>query len=376
MIITQSQQSTDSLAPVLFHYSKADDATQAVGADKILVSFLFSPINPQDQLVIAGRYPVKPSYTHNGEPVLGYDGVARVEAVGGGASSLSPSSLAPALRPGDLVVPRRHGLGTWRGQAVLNAADVIRLSPTDDLIGASLLRMAFLPAYLLVEDIRALKPGDWIVQNVGSGTIARLVAQFARIKGVHTASVVRDRSSEDFESLKTALLKEGASVVISESDLGEKGVDAHPVLSNAAAQKRIVLAIDGVFGDPGESLASLLSPGGTYVNYGSLGGADGVIRLSQKLLFWSEVRFRNFRLSEQLSQRTPAQQESLLLWFQELLSQGVLITPTVQRIQVPIAAGDKADFEQQVNKAIFPAGEVVVGNVKSVLEFGRTLVTA
>ncbi|KAK1723474.1 uncharacterized protein BDZ83DRAFT_551967, partial [Colletotrichum acutatum] len=332
-----------------------------------LVSFLVSPINPQDLLVIAGRYPVKPSYIHDGEPVLGYDGVARVEVVGvESSSSTAPTS---ALRPGDLVIPRRHGLGTWRSQAILNSADVIRLSPTEDLIGASLLRMTFLPAYLLVEDVRALKPGDWIVQNIGSGTIARLVSQFARIKGVHTVSIVRDRSPDALESLKSVLLKDGVDAVLTESDLQARGADAHPALADAAGRNRVALAIDGVFGEPGERLASLLSHGGTYVNYGSLGGADAVLRLSQRLLFWSEVKFRNFRLSEQLSQRTPAQLESLLLWFQDLLAQGALVTPKVQTIQVPISAEGRNDFEQSIKAAVSSGSGAGLGDAKRVLGF-------
>ncbi|OHF00462.1 hypothetical protein CORC01_04212 [Colletotrichum orchidophilum] len=367
MIITQSQRVADSPTAVRLHYPQAEGTGQVVDPGKVLVSFLFSPINPQDLLVIAGRYPVKPSYTHDGEPILGYDGVARVEAVG--AESSSPKSPTSALRPGDLVIPRRHGLGTWRSQAVLNSVDVIRLSPTDDLIGASLLRMAFLPAYLLVEDMRTLKPGDWIVQNVGSGTIARLVAQFARIKGVHTVSIVRDRSAEALESLKAELLKEGTGAVVTESDLEERGADAHPALADAAGRNRVVLAIDGVFGEPGERLASLLSQGGTYVNYGSLGGADGVVRLSQRLLFWSEIKFRNFRLSEQLNQRTPAQLESLLLWFQVLLTRGALVTPKVQVLQVPVSAEGGNDLERSINVAVSLSPGAGVGNVKRVLGF-------
>ncbi|KAK1543588.1 hypothetical protein CPAR01_04221 [Colletotrichum paranaense] len=371
MIITQSQSMADSPTPVRIHYSQAEGAAQAVDPGKVLVSFLVSPINPQDLLVIAGRYPVKPSYTHDGEPVLGYDGVARVEVVGvESSSSMTPTS---ALRPGDLVIPRRHGLGTWRSQAILNSADVIRLSPTEDLIGASLLRMAFLPAYLLVEDVRALKPGDWIVQNIGSGTIARLVSQFARIKGVYTVSIVRDRSLDALEALKSDLLKDGVDAVLTESDLQARGADAHPALADAAGRNRVALAIDGVFGEPGERLASLLSHGGTYVNYGSLGGADAVLRLSQRLLFWSEVKFRNFRLSEQLIQRTPAQLESLLLWFQDLLAQGALVTPKVQTIQVPISAEGRNDFEQSINAAVSSGFGAGVGDAKRVLGFTHTL---
>ncbi|KAK1988891.1 hypothetical protein LZ30DRAFT_697925 [Colletotrichum cereale] len=372
MIVTQSKSPNGVPTPVNFHYPQIEPTTQALDPGMILVSFLFSPINPQDLLVITGRYPVQPSYSHKGEPVLGYDGVARVEAVG--SYDTSSSAPSPELRPGDLVIPRRHGLGTWRSQAVLEAANVIRLAPTDDLVSASLLRMAFLPAYLLVEDVRALTPGDWIVQNLGSGTIARLVAQFARMKGAHTVSIVRDRDAEAFQSLKVELLAEGASVVISESDLKERGLEAHAGLADAAARRRVVLAVDGVFGESGERLASLLSHGGTFVNYGSLGGADGVVRLSQRLLFWSEIKFQNFRLSDRLAKRTPEQQVSILLWFQDLLTRDVLATPKVRRCKIPVSAGDQAEFEHIVKNAVSPESGAPVGHIKRVLEFQHTLV--
>ncbi|RGP81353.1 2,4-dienoyl- reductase precursor [Fusarium longipes] len=368
VIITQIKPAADAEASVAFHYPDKTENKTEIGPDDVLVSFLRSPINPQDLLVIAGKYPVKPSYTQEDQPVLGYDGVARVEAVGPIQPSSSGTTSA-RLQPGDLVIPRRHGLGTWRSQAILSQSDVIRLSPTEDLIGASLLRMAFLPAYLLVQDMRELKPGDWIVQNAGSSTIARLVAQFAKLKGVHTCSVVRGRSENALESLKQELRNEGADMVITQTELAEKGSAAHPALADAATQGRIVLALDAVFGEPGQQLAQVLSHGGTYVNYGSLGGSNATLALSQRLLFWSEVKFRNFRLSEQLNKRTQSEQESLLLWFQELLARKLVQTPKVQTIRVPTESSSRAEFEKHVKEAIAVAKSDKVGSVKQVLEF-------
>ncbi|KAF5650001.1 2 4-dienoyl reductase precursor [Fusarium sp. NRRL 52700] len=365
--ITQVQPSDGKPASVGFHYLKQGQIPpDSIGIDQILVSFLFSPINPQDLLVLAGRYPVKPLHTLDNQPVLGYDGVACVEAVG---PLTNPEQTH--IQPGTFVVPRRHGLGTWRSQAVLSVADVIPVSPTEDLLGASLLRMAFLPAYLLVEDMRALKPGDWVIQNAGSGTIARLVAQFARLKGVRTCSVVRDREGSTFDALKADLQSQGVEIVITEDDLAKHGTQASAELADAADKGRIMLAIDAVFGESGERLANALSHGGTYVNYGSLGGASGIIGLSQRLLFWSEVKFRNFRLSEQLKARTAAEQESLLLWFQDLLSRGLLRTPPVETIQVPRDVEGRDEFERRVREAVTAVPASAVGRVKQVLQFGR-----
>ncbi|KAK4164763.1 hypothetical protein QBC43DRAFT_317423 [Cladorrhinum sp. PSN259] len=356
LTITFSEPSANPSSVIRFHRDATEDGNPGPG--HILVSFVVSPINPQDSLVISGRYPVKPLHTYNREPIPGYDGVARVIAVG--------PSTDGGLQPGDLVIPRRHGLGTWRNQAVLNAKDVIRLQPTTDPVAASLFRMAFLPAYLLVEDMRSLQPGDWIVQNAASGTIAQLVVQFAHIKGCHVASVVRDRDAAQVSALQT-----GADVVITESDLRAKGADAHPKLAEAVANHKVVLALDAVFGQSGEQITNLLAKGGTYVNYGSLGGADGVLRLTQKLIFWNEIRFRNFRLTEQLGQRSPTEIEALLRYFEELVANKQVMVPVVERLKVPdpkegIDAVSK--FEELVRKALHPGD--VVGVRKQVLDFG------
>jgi trans-2-enoyl-CoA reductase len=359
LAITFSETSADPSSVIRFHYDAQEDTIPGPG--QILISYIVSPINPQDNLVIAGRYPVKPSHTHNNEPIPGYDGAARVLAVGPATSS--------DLQPGDLVIPRRHGLGTWRSLAVLDGQDVIRLrQPTTDPLAASLFRMAFLPAYLLVEDMRPLSPGDWIVQNAGSGTIGQLIAQFAHLKGCRVASVVRDRDPAQISALQT----HAADVVITESDLRAKGADAHPQLAEAVAQGRVVLALDAVFGESGERIANLLAKGGTYVNYGSLGGAGGVLRLTQKLIFWNEVRFRNFRLTAQLALRSAAEIDALLQRFEELVANGQVVVPAVEKIRVPhLEEGSEAvsAFEELVRRTLRPGN--AVGVRKHVLDFGE-----
>lgn len=356
LAITFSEPSSDPSNVIRFHYDAIEDVNPTPG--QILVSYVVSPINPQDNLVIAGRYPVKPLHTHAGEPIPGYDGVARVLAVG------SPADRV--LQPGDLVIPRRHGLGTWRGRAVLDAKDVVRLQPATDPVAASLFRMAFLPAYLLVEDMRPLRPGDWVIQNAASGTIARLVVQFAHLKGCRVASVVRDRDAAQLSALRTS-----ADVLVTESELKAKGAGAHPRLADAVARGRVVLALDAVFGESGEQIANLLTKGGTYVNYGSLGGATAVLPLTQKLIFWNEVRFRNFRLTAQLALRSPEEIEALLEWFGELVSNKLVVVPNVAKIGVPRPEdGNNAisRFEELVRKALRPGN--TVGMRKQVLDFG------
>ncbi|KAH6614361.1 hypothetical protein B0J18DRAFT_388998 [Chaetomium sp. MPI-SDFR-AT-0129] len=322
-------------------------------------------------MAIAGRYPVKPAHLHLGKPIPGNDGVARVEAIGpAGTNKSSPGTTA--IQPGDLVIPRRHGLGTWRRKAVLPIDGLTRLplnksGPSSiDPVAASMLRTVFLPAYLLAEDTRSLRPGDWVVQNAGASTIAQLVAQFIRRKGAHVVSVVRDRPDPVDQTLPDA---GPVDVVLTEGQVAAFGVGAHPALEAAATQGRVVLALDAVFGESGERLAGLLSKGATFVNYGSLGGADGVLRLSQKLIFWNEIKFRNFRLTEQLGKRSEREQVTLLSWFAGLIASGELRAPAVDKIPVPLDAPSVDGFQQKVREVLTAAARKEIGYRKSVFDF-------
>ena len=76
-----------------------------IGPGEVLVRFLAAPINPLDLLVLADTYPTKPKYEHNGNKILGYDGVGEV---------LDCGETVEGLQPGDVVVPSKFGIGMTR----------------------------------------------------------------------------------------------------------------------------------------------------------------------------------------------------------------------------------------------------------------------
>src|SRR2546430_17678042 len=94
-----------SEAPGL-HFHSCD--LPAPGPKEVLVKFLAAPINPLDVLVLADVYPVKPLHQCSGEPIPGYDGVGEIISCGRDVTELVP---------GDLVIPSKFGVGTWRTQA-------------------------------------------------------------------------------------------------------------------------------------------------------------------------------------------------------------------------------------------------------------------
>lgn len=280
----------------------------AVGPDQVLIKFQAASINPLDIHVIGGRYPVKPQNQYRGEPILGFDGVAEV---------LECGTTVRDLACGDTVVPSAYGLGTWRSHAVVDARQVQKIPRPDDVALAAILKLGVLPAYLLIEDLVALKPGDWVILNAATSVVAQYVVQFAHRRGVRTIAVLRDRSAEDAELVKQALKTVGADLVLTETEL------AGHTLEN----KRIVLALDSVFGSAGQLLLKNLAVGGTYAQLGILGGAIGKVELSTGDLWARRLQLRGFRASAQWALRSAEEQLALLGWLVGLLNAGALVAP-------------------------------------------------
>ncbi|KJZ77827.1 hypothetical protein HIM_03004 [Hirsutella minnesotensis 3608] len=346
--LTFVEDSPDAASAI--RVSRTDTPNEPLGDLQVLVQFLASPINPQDLLVIAGRYPVKPSHKHNGLAIPGYDGVCRVIATGRNVTE---------LKPGDHAVPSRHGLGTWRSHAVVDSSALIKIPSDLDPVAASLLKMGAVVAWLLLEQREGLRPGDWLVQNAASGVIAQFVSQLARLRGLHTLSIIRDR--EDADHLRQRLVNLGADAVMTEAEL-EACRGQVPCLKG----KRVVLALDSVFGESGNRLVSVLTHGGSYINYGSLGGADGELRLSQQDLFWKRINFANFRLSASLAAYDQDQFSDLLGWLCQCFLQGQLRVPDVELVSL-----SKSDeLESLVRETIAKAtAQGLVGNKKKVFVF-------
>ena len=314
-------------------------------SNEVFVEFLAAPINPLDLMVVAGKYPNKPKYHVSGESIAGFDGVARVLTCGDEVKS---------LKPGDMVVPNTLGLGTWRTRAVLDAKDLLAIPTTTDVTTAALLKSAILPAYFLVEDMRTLQPGDWIIQNGGTGIISQMVVQIAHLRGVKVVSVVRDRENINLPALHDA------DVVLRESDL--------PAI-DALKRKRIILGLDCVFGTAAAKLASCISDHGTFVNYGQLGAgnASASVTLSHQLFFFDRLTFRSFRGTEQVAARSGDELRDLCTWLAQLIEQGKLRRPEVDILEW---APQNGGFESNVRDALDRAQDIVaIGSRKTIIKF-------
>jgi len=310
--------------PQSLYLNTLDLPTAAPSTTSVLVEFLAAPINPIDCLVLAGQYPVKPQTFVADLPVPGYDGVARVISTGADVAQ---------FKPGQHVVVKRHGLGTWRTHAYLEAADLLSVEAKLDPSLAAILRMGAAPAfYLLEENSRDLRVGDWIVHSASNGVIAHFLTQLAKLRGLKVMAIVQDTPSsggatESFESVARRLRAHGADAVIQEGDL-TAGRTA-PLF----ADKRIKLALDAVGGVVGEGMASICSSGATFVTYGFLSGTAATpMSVTPGMTWANNVTFKGFRLSRAFANTGHAEQQDLLDWLASMLLDGKLTAPRLQRV--------------------------------------------
>src|SRR5437660_2092517 len=222
----------------------------APAAGEVVFDVLAFPINPADVSFCRGTYQLKPPLP----ATPGAECVGRVTAVGAGVSD---------VRPGDLVINLQRE--NWAQQRRVKADDVVVVPSGMDLRQAAMLRINPPTALLLLTDVVALKPGDWVIQNVANSAVGRLVIRLARARGVKTVNVVRR------ESLFGELKALGADVCVVD------GPDLAEAVKTHTRGAPIRLGLDAVSGRATARLSACLAEGGVVCNYGSMTGEDPVM---------------------------------------------------------------------------------------------------
>ncbi len=265
--------------------------------DEIVFDVLAFPINPADISFCRGNYRLHPPLP----ATPGAECVGRVTAVG---------TAVGDIRPGDLVIHMQRE--NWVQRRRIAAKDAIPLPAGLDLAQAAMLRINPATALLLLEDHVALKPGDWVIQDVANSAVGRHLIVLAKAKGVRTINVVR---RDDVAAELKAL---GADVVVADGpDLAQR---THQSTGGAP----IRLGIDAVSGEACKRLAECVADGGVVVSYGSMSGADPVM---SRAALTRGVRLTAFALGDGLAKRTTAQVRALYAELAVKLRDGVLKAP-------------------------------------------------
>jgi mitochondrial enoyl-[acyl-carrier protein] reductase / trans-2-enoyl-CoA reductase len=295
---------------ILERYGKPEDGvrcadTPDVGAPvagEVAFDVLAFPINPADISMCRGSYRLRPMLP----ATPGAECLGRVTAIGAGITH---------VRVGDLVINLQRE--NWAQRRRVKGDDVIPVPPTIDALQGAMLRINPPTALLLLTDIVALKPGDWVIQNVANSAVGRLVIRLAQARGIKTMNVVRR------ESLFAELKPLGADAcVVDGPDLAER-------VKTLTGGASIRLGLDAVSGHATARLSACVGEGGVVCNYGSMSGEDPV--MSRAALVGNGQTLVGFILGRGLATRSLAQIRAIYADLGEQVCKGVLSAP-VERV--------------------------------------------
>jgi NADPH:quinone reductase-like Zn-dependent oxidoreductase len=218
-----------------------------------LIRVTAAPINPLDLLCASGK-------SYFGAPALPYVPGAQGVGVVEDADSLPAGqrvwfSCNAGMAAGDGAMAEYCVASE---SAVLTLADGV----SDDLAAA--LGLSAIAAWMALSWRGGLQPGEHVLVLGASGTVGQAGIQAARILGAgRVVAACRDPHGRD----RAAEL--GADAVVDATVAGPAQVADLAGRLKDAAQGRLDLVLDPVWGEPAQAAAEALSPGGRLVNLGS-----------------------------------------------------------------------------------------------------------
>jgi NADPH:quinone reductase-like Zn-dependent oxidoreductase len=264
--------------------------------DEVLIRVEATPVKLNDLYHISG----KPGFQRPLPATPGNEGVGRV--VEAGRAVTRP-------RVGSRVFLPIRGGGTWREVMRVPAAS-LQEAPEGDPIPLALVTGNGLTAYLMLKDVVALAPGDWIIQNAANSNCGNYLTRLAQEWGFHTVNVVRR------ESLFPSVREMGGDVVLLD------GPDLAARVAAATGGKPIRLAIDAIGGDATLRLAECLAMGGIVANYGFISGEP--CKITPQLLMFRDIRLVGYFKSRSMERRSAEEQAAVYAECARLTNLGVL----------------------------------------------------
>ena len=323
---------------ILERYGKPEESVRcadtpeigAPAAGEVVFDVLAFPINPADISMCRGGYRLRPTLP----ATPGAECLGRVTAVGAGVLH---------VRPGDLVINLQRE--NWAQRRRVKGDDVIPVPPGIDVLQGAMLRINPPTALLLLTDIVALKPGDWVIQNVANSAVGRLVITLARARGFKTVNVVRR------ESLFAELTSLGADAcVVDGPDLAER-------VKTLTGGASVRLGLDAVSGQATARLSACVGEGGVVCNYGSMSGEDPV--MSRAALVGNGQTLVGFILGRGLATRSLAQIRAIYADLGEQVLKGILSAP-VEKVypieEIPMALAHAQRGERTGKVLVAPNG--------------------
>ncbi len=257
---------------------------------------LATPLNPADINQIQGTYPSLPPFTTSlgtahPSATPGNEGCFEVVSTGSGCST--------AIHPGDWVIPRRTGLGTWRTHLQAREDEILPVVDKRGLTATQVATVSVNPvtAYRLLRDFVSLDgaKGDWFVQNGANSGVGRAAVQLAKQWGYKNIAVVRGRAGKEGEDLKRELEGLGATKVVTEEEVLGRGFVERVKEWTDGGRGKVRLALNCVGGKPALGMAKALAPGAQVVTYGAM--SKQAMGVPAGMLIFKDLVFRGFWVS-------------------------------------------------------------------------------
>lgn len=299
--------SPPSSAVVYEHHGPPESVTRVVELppvevkeNDVCVKMLAAPINPSDINRIEGVYPVRPQVPAVG----GYEGVGEVHSLG---------SAVKGLSPGDWVIPSPPSSGTWQTYVVKEQSVWHKINKDVPMEYAATVTINPLTALRMLEDFGNLNPGDAIVQNGATSIVGQCIIQLARIRGIHSINIIRDRVGSD--EVKEKLKGLGADEVFTESQLEVKNVKG--LLANLPEP---ALGFNCVGGNSATLVLKFLRQGGTMVTYGGM--SKKPITVSTSSFIFKDLSLRGFWLQKWMSSDKAKESRKMIDYLLGLTQEG------------------------------------------------------
>ncbi|KAK9449928.1 uncharacterized protein V1518DRAFT_415081 [Limtongia smithiae] len=318
------QFSAEAKAIVFANYGKPLDALQLhtfplpdLSDDTILVKFLASPINPADVNQVEGVYPSKPPFLTTALDstiplaIGGNEGVVEI---------LETGKEVTGFKPGDRATMRHTLFGTWRTHAIALEKDLTKIPyPSNEISALQAATASVNPttAYNMLTEFVKLSPGDWFIQNGSNSGVGRAAIQLGRLWGLKSINVVRNRP--DIDVLKDDLYSLGATKVVTEEELADKGF--RKTIKEWIGKSPLKLALNCTGGDSTTNVARQLTEGGHLVTYGGM--ARKPVTMPVSLFIFKDINLHGYWLTR-WSDSHPNEKEAIVNEIFELIKTGEL----------------------------------------------------
>jgi len=215
------------------------------------------------------------------------------------------------VQPGDHVINLQRE--NWTQRRRVKGEDVIAIPKNIPIRQAAMLRINPPTAQLLLSDVTALQPGDWVIQNVANSAVGRLIIRLGRARGLRTVNVVRR------ESLFAELHAIGADICIVD------GPDLAARVAQAVGGAPVKLGIDAVCGEALARIASCVADGGAVVTYGAMSGGQPAIDRGD--LMFRGITLSGFMLGRFLGRRSLGEIQAIFADLAGQMQDGKLDAP-------------------------------------------------